>query len=127
MALSAQILNSGATLNFWIVVSSQDFFPGEEIRLVARLQEPATGLRYIPLATTIATFTFNKSDGTTFDKIASLNADDRSMATMDLEETETTDMIGGSVTFELDVNGDGSKIEKGVILNALRKVSTECC
>jgi len=126
MALSADMLNSEATLNVFIEIGSKDFIPGEEIRLVFRFANPDLDLRYIPPATTVAEFTFNKTDGSTFNKTAALTSDDRSIATLDLEEIETEDLSGGNIGFNLDVNGDGSKILKGIIKNGLRRVSSDC-
>ena len=89
MALSADILNPEASLNFWIVLESRDFIPGEELLLVFRITNPEVGLRFIPLAGSVVDFTFNNADGTTLTKTAALNVDDRSIATITLQEAET--------------------------------------
>ena len=126
MALTADVLNSDATLNLWIVLRSRDFIPGEEIKLVFRLKNPDVDLRFIPPAATIVDFSFLKTDGTSLVKTAALNPDDRSFATLTLQESETLDLIGGAVTFDLDSGGTGTTILKGVIANPLRKVTTDC-
>lgn len=120
--LSAQILNSDATLNNFNVLDTKNFIPGEEFKLVIRVIDiEKNDLRYVPPATTIATFTFNKNDGTTFTKTANILADDRSIMDMTIEEAESIDLAGGNFSFELDVLGDGTKIVKGQVQNGLSK------
>jgi hypothetical protein len=72
------------------------------------------------------TVIFNNADGTTLEKIASLNANDRSIATVTLTELETEEVIGGNLLLELDENGDGSLIRKGVVRNALQRFLVDC-
>ena len=127
MALSAKILNSEATLNAWTETGSVNFIAGEEIRVKFKIWQPDLDIRYVPPSTTVASFFFQKSDGTSLEKVAALDPDDRSIATVDLEEAETEVIIGGSVSFDLDVNGDASKIVKGVAKNVMRLTSVEGC
>ena len=126
--LSGQVLNSDASLNNFIVTDSKPFIPGEEFDLVIRFINDELDLRYVPPATNIATFTFNKTDGTTFTKIASvLDSGDRSIVKMTISETESADLLGGNIIFELDINGNGSVIKKGVVKNALARFIDAGC
>lgn len=126
MALTAKILNADATLNFWLVLDSLDFIPGTEVDVKLRIFNPDMQDRYVPPSTTIMTVEFLKSDGTTLSKTMTLNADDRSIASVTLQEAETEDLIGGNLLFTLDLLGDGSKLMKGVISNGLRTIDTSC-
>lgn len=126
MALTAKILNPEASLNFWLVLSSIDFIPGTEVDVKLRIFNPDTQERYVPPSTTIMTVEFLKADGTTLTKTMSLNADDRSIASVTLQEAETVDLIGGNLLFTLDLLGDGSKLMKGIIPNGMRTISTDC-
>lgn len=124
--LSAQILNSDATLNNFIVLDTKNFIPGEQFTLFVRIIDiEKSDLRYIPAATVIATFTFNKNDGTTFTKVSpadvTILADDRSMMSMVIEESESIDLAGGNFSFQLDLLGDGTQILRGQVQNGLAK------
>lgn len=124
---TAKILNSDATLNNFAEIGSLDFIPGEEKTFVFRLYDDVKNLRYIPPATNITTLTFNKTDGTSFTKTTTLvDSDDRSLQKVTLSETETTDLLGGNISFDLDLAGDASQIVKGIIYNGLNKVITGC-
>lgn len=126
--LTAKILNSQASLNNFKEIGSLEFIIGEEVKLVFRLFDPQFDLRHIPDAAAIVKLTFNKlSDFTTFEKTATvLDSGDRSIQYVTLTDLETADLIGGNVLFEVDVLGDGSQIQKGIIYNALSKVIQDC-
>ncbi len=125
MRLIAKIINSDWTLNSWKVIGTLDFQPGETSKLVMRLFDNAEDLRYIPLSTTIMTVTFNTTTGT-LDRVATLNADDRSFAEIQFTAAEMSTLIGGNAIFTLDEVGDGSVINKGIARNALSKIDTDC-
>lgn len=128
--MTAKVLNSDASLNLWKEISTLEFIPGETVVLKLQIFNPNSGLRYIPPATTIMTVTFNNTDGSTLEKTASLNADDRSLATINLTPAETEELMGGNILFELDELGDGTVIKKGVIQYALSRVTSvggDCC
>ena len=120
--LSGQILNSDASLNNFIITDTKEFIPGEQFDLVVRLLNPELDLRYVPPTTAIITFTFNKTDLTTFTKVsAPVDVLDRSMQKMTIQESESTDLLSGNISFSVDVLGDGSVIKKGIIENGLAK------
>ena len=126
MILSAKLLNSDASLNSFRYVSSTDFFPGEDKTLKFQIFDQEEQIRYIPGSSAIVTFSFVKTDGTDLDKNASLNADDRSLATISLSQTETEDLVGGNVMISIDENGDGSVIYKGIAKYVLRRNADDC-
>lgn len=123
MTLTAKILNSDASLNSWKEIGSLDFQPGESQTLVLRLWDKSEDIRYIPPSGTTMTVTFNTGTST-LDKIATLNSDDRALATVALSATETENLIGGNFTFTLDEGG--GTIRKGVVRNGMRKILTSC-
>lgn len=127
--ISAQVLNRDASLNDFEVLEAAEFIPGEQIRFVFRLIDTSKdNLRYIPPSTNITTIKFNKTDGTTLDKTATvLDADDRSLLYVDLQEAETEDLLGGNIYLELDIQGDASEIRKGAIFNGLQKIIVGDC
>lgn len=123
---SAEVLNSDATLNNFVSIGTLNFIPGEEIDLILRLKDTLKNLRYILPVTTVVTATFNLIDGTTLEKTMTLWTDDRSIMEVTLEESETENLSGGTITLELDLNGDGSTIKKVIIRGALGRESTTC-
>lgn len=121
MRLTAQVLNSDASLNSWKVIGTQDFYPGEDITLKIRLFDQAENLRYVPPATTTMTIVFQTVTGE-LSKSVTLDASDRSLGTVAITSTESADLVGGNAYFTLDEAGDGSVIRKGVVRNILSKV-----
>lgn len=126
--LSGQILNSDATLNNFIVTDSKGFIPGEQFTLIVRLQNDELDLRYVPGVASIITFTFNKTDGTALEKTSTaLDAGDRSLRSMEITEAESEELLGGNFSFEVDVDGDGQNIRKGIVRNGLaRFIDGDC-
>lgn len=129
--LSGKILNSDAQLNNFIEIGSKQFIPGSQVKLVFRLTNTELDdLRYIPGSASTIKLTFNKLDGSTLEKTnADITkfTDDRSIMSVVLEESETEELQDGSFSFELDLLGDGTQIEKGVISNALSRVIDGAC
>jgi len=124
---AAHLLNSDAELNTFFEIQSLEFVPGTQIVLALKLYNVQKNLRYIPPVTSILKIYMQKTDGTELEKtMAIIDADDRSMWNVTLTSADTTDLIGGNIRFELDPNGNGSVIEKGLIVNALSKLSVEC-
>ena len=126
--LSGQILNSNATLNNFIVIDAKEFIPGEEFKLQIRIiNNELNGLRYIPPNTCITKFTFNDTNGNTFQKTATKLTDDRSIMSMTIEESESEILQSGTITFEIDELGNGTKITKGIIQGALVRIIDGVC
>jgi hypothetical protein len=126
--LSGQILNSDALLNNFIVTDSKGFIPGEQFTLIVRLFNEELQLRFVPLVASIVTFTFNKTDGTQLSKVSSgLDSGDRSMRSITISEAESEDLLGGNFSFEVDVDGDGQNIRKGIVQNGLARVVDGDC
>lgn len=125
--ITAKILNSDALLNNFKEIGSLDFVPGAEVTLVIRLFDTQLSLRHIPPAAAITKIFLNKTDGTILEKTMTPLTDDRSIQSVVLEEAETDVLLGGNFTLEIDVIGDGSKIEKGMVQNGLRKIVIGDC
>jgi len=126
MAFSAQVLNSDATLNNFQIIGALDFIPGAEQTLVLRILDSSKNIRHIFPTTTVITATFNQTDGTTFTKTLSLWADDRSIMTTVLEESETLNLSSGTILLDFDINGDGSSIQKAIARGVLRREVVSC-
>ncbi|MCG3175359.1 MAG: hypothetical protein MOGMAGMI_00288 [Candidatus Omnitrophica bacterium] len=120
--LFGQVLNSDATLNNFKVLGSKSFIPGETITLVIRIINSENNLRYIPPSAAIKTLIFNKKDGTELvidDADITSFADDRSILSTIISDTDSEDLMGGTFKFILDINGDGTVIYKGLIEGGL--------
>lgn len=123
--LTAKILNSTASLNEFKYLDTLEFMVGSGFRFGFRLFDSQLGERHVPPDTAIVKVTFNKTDGTTLEKTATvIDAGDRSMLYVDITDVETEDLLGGNILFSVDSLGDGTKISKGWIQLALSKVST---
>jgi hypothetical protein len=127
MVLGALILNSDASLNTYFTVASQDFVPGSKCDLVIQLVDLQKNLRYVPPSAATLSMLFNKTDGSSLNKSASLvDSGDRSMWKVTLSELETQDLLSGNFTFALDVNGNATLIIKGMVKNGLRSLLLGC-
>lgn len=128
--LSGQILNSNAQLNNFIVLGSKSFIPGSQFRLYIRILDDDLNIRYIPPQAATRTITFQNLDGTELVKADSditVLADDRSIMYVDIEESESENLQGNDFYFDIDVNGDGSEIKKGIVSNALSRNIIGAC
>lgn len=126
--LTADVLSTDATLNNFQVIGSLQFIPGEQTKLFIRLTQPQRdNLRFIAPSTTDFTFYLPKKDGTMLELSGTSMVDDRSIWSTVLEEADTEELIGGNITFELDLLGDGTQIEKGWVQNALNLLITGAC
>ena len=125
--ITAKILNSDATLNNFKEIGSLDFVPGSEVKLVIRLWDTQLDLRRIPAAAAVVKIFLNKTDGTTLEKTMTPLADDRSIMSTTLDETETEELLGGNFTIEEDVLGDGTQIKKGMVQNGIRRIVIGDC
>ncbi len=125
MNLTAKILNSDATLNSWTDIGSLTFQPGETKTLQMRLFDQDEGIRFTPPAAAVMTVTFNTTTGTLV-KTATLNADDRALATVALTAADTEKMLSGNFTFSIDLLGDSSQIAKGLVRSGLSKLVVDC-
>lgn len=124
--LIAKILNTQASLNSFKEIHSLDFLVGEAIRLVFQLHDPQTELRFVAPSTAVVKVTFNKTDATTLEKTASfIDAGDRSLCVVTLTSDESEEIMGGNLTFTVDLLGDESDVKRGFMNGALRKVITD--
>ena len=128
--LTANVLNGDASLNSFIIIGSASFLPGEALTLVFRLIDSDKNLRYIPPIDSVITFSFEKTDGTDLQKSVTLSAGyeferDLSMIKIEFTSSETEELVGGNVLFDLDLGGAGT-IRKGLIQAALSKELIDC-
>lgn len=124
---SARLINSDASLNTFFEIGTLDFVPGTQTVLALRLFDSQKALRYVPPATSVLKIYLQKTDGTELEKtMLVIDADDRSMWSVTLTDTDTADLIGGNVRFELDPLGDASVIEIGLIKNGLSSIMVDC-
>lgn len=125
--LTGKVLNSNASLNDFRYLQNLEFMVGSKIKFAFRLFDHQLDERHVPPMTAVTTVFFNQTDGTLLEKTATvINEGDRSMLYVDITEDESENLMGGNVTFEVDVLGDGSEIDKGWIQLALSKVTTSC-
>lgn len=126
--LSAQVLDSEATLNNFEVINSLPFIPGEELALVIRLVQPqrADKLRWVAAAGSTLTVTLPNTDGTSLVVDMASITGDLSMWSTTLTTDQTENLVGGNFTFELSTAG---VITKGYVQNGLNLVITGggCC
>lgn len=132
--LVARVASSDATINNFKYLASLRYIPGEQTRLVITLiQEDKDNLRYmVPDVGTVSVM-LSLSDGSTLTKTMSPLSNvspagtDRSTWFVDLEETETADLLGGNFLFMIDVLGNASEIIKGWVQNGLSRIITGAC
>lgn len=127
--LKAKLLNSEASLNDYIEVNAINFIPGENVTVAVHLYDAERGIRYIPPLAATLTMTFIDKDSAEILKDAAvIDADDRSMWSVDLSQSETEVLAGQNIILELDVNGDGTVILKALIANGIirNNLSGDC-
>ncbi len=129
--LSAKVLNSDATLNDYKILDVLNFIPGEQVKLFVQIFDLDHQIRFIPPEDAIVTFCFINNDGSMLDKVSpddiTILEDDRSLMYMTIEEAESLELSGGNVTFKIDLDGDGTRIVRGMIQNGLAKYITGGC
>jgi hypothetical protein len=124
--LSAQILDSHATVNSFEVIESLNFIPGEETTLVLRLYQPQRRdkLRWVAGATATLTLHIPQADGTELELAATPMVGDFSIWSVLLTEAQTAEFIGGNFTFELV---EGTVTTLGYVQNGLSLINTGVC
>lgn len=124
--LSAQILNSSASLNDFDIIGSIQFIPGAPFTLVLRLTQPQRDdeLRYVADSGASLTLTLTQKDGTTLDLTASEFTDDRSIWSVSVTALQSDELASGNLIFTLN---EGGAITKGWVENGLQLVSTGGC
>lgn len=125
MVLSAIVINPDATLNNFVPdpEGSVQFIPAGTVQFALQLMDPTKGIRYVPPSTAIITFTFNNADFTSFMQTSSfIDAGDRSLISISLSSMQTSNMIGGNLTFVVDVLGDGTELINGILYSGLQYI-----
>lgn len=121
--LTANVLNSDATLNDFEEIGSVQFIPGEQITLVLQLINPQLNLRFVPLAGSIITLILNNADGTVLNPAMTMMTDDRSIISGVITSTQSANLIGGNIQFKVDNGGTGSDIILGWCQNGLQQIT----
>lgn len=125
MLLTAKVINPDASLNNFTYYSSAKFIPNSTFTFAVQLFDADKKMRYIPPSTAVITFTFNNSDFTTFTQAATfIDPGDRSLLLVSLSSTQTALLVGGNLTFVVDVLGNGTDLINGVSYNTLSYIDT---
>lgn len=129
MTFTGKMLNSTASLNSFSEVGSVDFIPDSDLTLVFQIFNPEAGIRYVPAAAAVVTVTFPTIDDSIDLPGAFIDQGDRSLIKVEITADQSVDLTGGNITFTIDELGDGTKISKGYIQSALRRITTgePCC
>lgn len=127
MVLGADILNSDASLNSYFKIASLDFVPGGPADLVLQLKDLQKNLRFVPPVDAVLKITLNQLDGSTVEKTAViLDSGDRSLWKLELDGSDTEELLSGNFRFTLDLNGDESVLIQGLVQNGLRSLLMGC-
>jgi hypothetical protein len=123
MILKAKIINSDAVLNNFIYISNAEFLAGSTLTMAFVLWNQEKNIRHVLPSTATVTVHFPRANDI-LDKAASaIDVGDRSMWKTALTSEETEDLLGGNVTFTIDVLGDATQIIKGYINQATSRVT----
>lgn len=122
--VKAKLLNSQASLNDFHFIGALEFIPGENVTVALQIFLSEKGIRYVPPVAAEMTLTFLNKDGDPIEKEPTvINADDRSMWSTTLTQSETEVLEGQNIEGILDVNGDGSIIYKFFLANVIQRVN----
>lgn len=104
MLLTLKVLNEDASLNNWKDLGgSAQVVRGADAKLILQIFQVDRQIRYVPAADADISMDLLKSDGTTISKTASFPfADDRSIIEIDLDESETADLIGQNLILDIE-------------------------
>jgi hypothetical protein len=122
--LIADVLNPEATLNDFDVIKTVEFIAGYEFKLVMRLKQPHSKLRYVPASGATLQAHLPKKDGTHLAVAMTPLADDRSIWSATISAANSEEIYGGNFTFELT---EGPKVTAGFVENGLALVVTGAC
>lgn len=118
--ITASLINSAATLNDFQPLASMNFVPGENLTVNIQISDPQKGIRYIPNSAATLTMTFMNVDSTqTVVNGSLIDANDRSLWTCALTQTQTENLGAQNIIVTLDELGDGTIIRKCLIQNVL--------
>lgn len=127
--ISAQLLNSDASLNNFFTIEAVKYVPGETVKINIKLINDELGIRYIPGGSATVTLSFPKTDNTTLNKTATLiDTGDRSMWTVTISAAESLELASNTIEVTLDKLGDGTDLAKAMMYNTLSKntISGDC-
>lgn len=123
--ISAELLNSEASLNSFFVIEGITYVSGENLDVVIRLRHLEREIRFMAAAAATITlsFTDKTNPSTPISKLASIvDAGDRSIWKVSLSQVETGNLSGSNIEVLYDVAGDSVTIFKTVLRNVLSKI-----
>lgn len=126
--IKSKLLNSQAELNSFFELASIDYTPGQDLRIVFRIFNAQTDIRWVLDAADTVVVTFLDGTSTEVDITATaLDVGDLSMYYIDLTPTQTTDLNLGNMQVEVTIAAD-SKVYKTVAYGAFTKniISGDC-
>lgn len=119
----ANLLNPNASLNSFKIINSVEYVPGAPLTLIMQLFDDVEQLRYIPPTTARVSAVFNNVDNTTLSVLGTAFAQDGSMLTFSLSAAQTTNLFGGNILIQVDMQGDGTNVQQGIVQNVLGTVA----
>jgi hypothetical protein len=124
--ITANVLNPNAVLNSFKIVNSLDFVPGSPLKLILQLFDDTEQLRFVPPTSAIVSIMITQTDNTQLSIVGSMNPDDRSLVTFQISGLQTTNLFGGNILLSIDLLGDGTDIQLGLVENVLSKLALNC-
>lgn len=106
--LKIKILNEQSTLNNFSFLDVKEYIPNLPFTLKVQVYDSETLQRLIPSVSAKMNAVLQIRDGTSLTKACIMvsNPDDRSMWKIDFTATESNDIVGSNVQFNLDFIGD---------------------
>lgn len=124
--ITANVLNTAATLNSFKVINAVDFYPTSPLKLVLQIENTEEGIRFIPPNTAIVSMLVSQTDASDLAIVGTPFTDDRSIVTFQLTGNQTENLIGGNILLQIDMLGDGTDILVGLVQNVLQKLALSC-
>lgn len=128
--ISAELLNSEATLNSFFIIEGITYVPGENLDIVIRLLHSEREIRFMAASAAVITllFTDKTNPSVPISKVAVIvDAGDRSIWKVSLTQANTTTLSGSNIEVKYDSDGVGTIIFKTVLRNVLSKKLLSGC
>ncbi|SRR6266481_5772769 len=123
--IAIKLVNDQATLNNYSFEEIKEYVPGDVFSIRFQIFDPQTGNRIVPGTMATCTVVIQNSDGTFNTKTASMmfNPDDRSFWKVNLNSTDSTNLVGQNFKVLLDFLGDTTDIRTGMSYNSISKIT----
>jgi endonuclease YncB( thermonuclease family) len=120
MILTLDIVSDNPQLNSFTLSKVVQFASGDTPKVIMRLWNPNTNIRYIPSASAVITVALQKSDNTILNKTCSFTfADDRSIIEFSLTAVESAAVISQNIVAKIT---DGADVKQAVLQYGLQRV-----